>query len=255
MRHSDRSRIGSLSFSGQTPRHDPAAGRYDGYRACLRWELAFSCAFCLVHEADLREGGVARTGLTWIEHHVPQDDRRSPLAHAYANCFHSCRFCNRARGVAPVIDRDGRRLLEPCAVSWSERFVPGGDSLRPIRREGTAPDGDAEYTYETYDLDDPEKRRMRHLRADLIENALGMLAHYLEQMPRLHRAAERASTGDDRLVILQAMDDLERDRGDARCDLARFAAIPEDRDSACRCATADACTLPTWLAVREVALP
>ncbi len=44
-------------------RHAPAPGRYDSFRPCLRWDFGFTCAFCLLHEADLAEHGTEGTGL------------------------------------------------------------------------------------------------------------------------------------------------------------------------------------------------
>lgn len=41
-------------------RHRPKKSRrWSDYRACLRWDFAFTCGFCLLHEVDLfgSEGG------------------------------------------------------------------------------------------------------------------------------------------------------------------------------------------------------
>lgn len=79
--------------------HTPAAGRYPTYRPCLRWDFAFACAFCLIHEADLAEHGVEGTGLTSIEHRVPRSDPSAgeSLTDDYSNCYYACRFCNGSR--------------------------------------------------------------------------------------------------------------------------------------------------------------
>jgi hypothetical protein len=37
--------------------HKPPEAKYKTYRACLRWEFGFSCAFCLLHETDLMPCG------------------------------------------------------------------------------------------------------------------------------------------------------------------------------------------------------
>ena len=54
-----------------TPR--PTTGRfgYQGYRACLRWEFGFTCAFCLLHESDFVEHGAEGLGLLGVEHFLP----------------------------------------------------------------------------------------------------------------------------------------------------------------------------------------
>src|SRR5437868_5698501 len=96
-------------------RHAPPRAHYATYRACVRWEFGFSCAFCLTHEADLLDHGVEGTGLTSIEHRLPQShDESGGSINDYGNCFYACRFCNRARGVEALVDTDGRRLLDPC---------------------------------------------------------------------------------------------------------------------------------------------
>ncbi len=35
----------------------------------------------------------------------------------YANCYYACRFCNEARGTAPLEDAGGRRSSGGC-LSW-----------------------------------------------------------------------------------------------------------------------------------------
>src|SRR5436190_1471867 len=73
-------------------RHTPSRAGYATYRSCLRWEFGFTCAFCLLHEADLVEEGVQGTGLTTIEHHVAQSADLT-LVDTYENCFYACRYC------------------------------------------------------------------------------------------------------------------------------------------------------------------
>ena len=50
-------------------RHAPD-GAWASFRACLRWEFGFTCAFCLLHEADFLEHGAEGSGLFATEHHV-----------------------------------------------------------------------------------------------------------------------------------------------------------------------------------------
>src|SRR5690349_1008078 len=89
-------------------RHQPegVTGRYGyrAYRACLRWEFGFTCAFCLLHEADLAPFGAEGLGVMTIEHFVPVsvDEEK---AGEYRNCYYACRLCNQSRSNAPV---DGR---------------------------------------------------------------------------------------------------------------------------------------------------
>src|SRR5437879_2619929 len=83
-------------------RHSPPRLAYEEYRSCLRWEFGFTCAFCLLHEADFVEEGARGTGLMWIEHHVAQSADPA-LVDTYENCFYACRYCNGARRIAPVV--------------------------------------------------------------------------------------------------------------------------------------------------------
>ena len=99
-------------------RHAPRPGAYPLYRSCLRWEFAFSCAFCWVHESDLIEHGVEGLGLTAIEHHRTRS-AYPELTNDYHNCFYACRLCNTARGDSPDVSAvGGHRLLDPCTVAW-----------------------------------------------------------------------------------------------------------------------------------------
>ncbi len=56
-------------------RHGPEerTGRrgYRQYRDCLGWEFGFSCAFCLLHEADVISYGVEGFGVMGVEHFTP----------------------------------------------------------------------------------------------------------------------------------------------------------------------------------------
>jgi len=71
--------------------HNPKAthGRYGyrAYRACLRWEFGFSCAFCLLHEADLARQGVEGLGVTGIEHFSLASTHPESI-NDYDNCFY-----------------------------------------------------------------------------------------------------------------------------------------------------------------------
>ncbi len=132
-----------LSTTPIARRHRPSAGKFPTYRPCLRWEFGFSCAFCLLHEADFVMGGIEGTGLTSVEHQIPRS-HAPHLEDDYSNCFYACRFCNGARGDTPNVDTTGRTLLEPCTTAWASRFERRGFSLQPL-------DADAEYTAKTAD--------------------------------------------------------------------------------------------------------
>jgi hypothetical protein len=146
-------------------RHTPkrAVGRfgYRAYRACLRWDFGFTCAFCLLHEADLAELGAEGLGLTSIEHFVPvSSEEGEDKVNDYENCFYVCRFCNKSRSNSPIIDSEGQRLLNPCVEIWADHFLPTEDDrLNPL-------DSNAVYTAKIYDLNDPRRMELRRWRRE-----------------------------------------------------------------------------------------
>jgi hypothetical protein len=210
-------------------RHNPPVlGAKKGfltYRACLRWEFGFSCVFCLCHETDLAFYGVQRTGLTHIEHWIPQSEDAT-ARNIYSNCFYICRLCNLARGASPN-EPEGCSLLNPCDRSWREIFLISRDELRPRNEE----DRDAIYTIETYDLNDPKKVRLRRLR----RLTIGQCLHFLKRTRSLESELLDAveAGGGENLVRTAAMISQQRRR--ACRDLQKFRAIPEDFDSSCSC--------------------
>ncbi len=222
-------------------RHGATPSRYQSYRPCLRWDFGFTCAFCLLHEADLAEHGTEGTGLIWVEHRVLQSVDRS-RADDYANCYFSCRFCNGARGSHPLEDAAGRRLLDPCVDAWGEHLEAEGDRLR-------ARDDDARYTHETYDLDDPRKRQARRNRWSAIDSAHKALA---EARPLVGRLLELARTvaADDRAAVIDAAEALSGTFREARRQLERYRAVPRDAPDTCRCETGAARCLPPFLAAQ-----
>lgn len=220
-------------------RHRPRAGAYPSYRPCLRWEFGFHCALCLLHEADFIAHGIEGTGLTGIEHHVPRS-HAPDLTNEYGNCLYACRFCNGARSKAPNVDAKGRNLLDPCTTPWASRFQRQDFSLVPR-------DPDAEYTAETYDLDDPRKREMRRARADSIGLGLRILSEGPDRIRRLLQVAERVA-GDDRSVIIETAEALQIQVVAARKELTRFRMVPPDADEACRCDSDAVRELPSFLA-------
>lgn len=221
-------------------RPKPAEGKrgFRLYRACLRWDFGFSCAFCLCHEADLAACGAKGSGLTHVEHFTTQ--RRNPGArNKYENCFYICCFCNGARGNAPNEDRLGRSLLDPCSRVWQEVFVRAGYELTP-RDPG---DGDAAFTLEKYDLNEPRKIKARQMRRSLIAERLGFLEDTRGDEERLLDLA--AETRNPELVGLAKRS--RRARRLACEDLMHFQAIPEDCEGSCRCQITSHHNLPDFM--------
>lgn len=207
-------------------RHLPEPASYPEYRQCLRWEFGFSCAFCLLHEADLTENGIEGTGLTGIEHRVTRSSAPAQ-EDVYGNCYYACRFCNGARGAQPS-ESNGRRLLDPCADSWRAHFNIEDDAFVAVDA-----DVNAEYTLAAYDLADPRKRACRAARRQTIQSALNIIRETPRVVERLERAASRQS-GRDRVFLLQAAHDYRQARQRALEQLLRYQLIPEDALS-CRC--------------------
>lgn len=230
-------------------RHSPSARKYAGYKPCLRWEFGFTCAFCLLHEADLAVGGVLPAGNTavmWIEHLDTQKGHPA-LKDQYTNCVWSCRFCNRSRHFA---DRVGlsARLLNPCEQTWSSHFVRAGDELRPHTG-----DTDAEHTHQIYDLDDPRKVRLRAARREYITEALRTLAEVpARELAVLALAAEAQPS--DALRLIEAARELHTRIECAARELERWAAVPSDAPDPC-CCDAHAAGLPAYLAAQVIDAP
>lgn len=216
----------------------PARGRYgyQGYRACLRWEFGFSCAFCLLHETDLAHQGVEGLGVTGIEHFYPASTHPQ-LVNDYDNCFYVCRMCNDARASAAVASGT-RRLLNPCNATWSAHFEHEEDRVKP--RSG---DFDAEYTHESYDLDDPRKVRMRRMRRETIQECMALIEKAYDTIDAL---IERGIQHRDSLS-LEAAQELRQCVLLAEKDIARYRAVSMDAPGECRCDGEIGLTLPEWL--------
>ncbi len=216
-----------------------AVDAWRSYRSCLRWEFAFSCAFCLCHEADLATAGVEGWGLTAIEHFIPKS-RDSKQKNSLKNLFYICGRCNLARGIAPNKDASGAVLLNPCEVSWGESFIVTKGRLE-LRDSN---DVDARYTQDTYRLNEASKVRIRRLRQRVIESRKAFLERYRGKKDELFKRA--IESGDPELVSMAR--DIRALQQDATLDLLRFRAIPHDRNRPCRCQSNP--SLPDFLRVQ-----
>ena len=208
--------------------HHPSLGPYNTYGDCLRWEYGFACAFCLTHETDLIENGVARTGLMGVEHHVRREENPDRIDD-YTNCFRACRFCNQARGTRDTVDAEGRTLLDPTTAPWGNHFKLSDDRL--TRRHST--DANATYTAECYDLEDPRKTWLRQQRRERIQDAVYMIR---EGMPVLKELRYRISRALSDIEILRREEELiTRYLQTALAVFQRYRAIPIDAPPSCRC--------------------
>jgi hypothetical protein len=230
-------------------RHAPAkAGGLHGYRKyrpCLRWDFAFSCGFCMAHEADLCHAGALGSGMFEVEHFHTQS-AFPQLKNDFDNCFNACRYCNRARGSLEAETSDGRRLLNPCTDVWSDFFQRVGDELLPVPG-----DPNAAYTCETYQLNEPIKLKMRSLRRMTIEECVEVL----RDGQTLHdELTSKWLEQRDELLIVAAQK-LNESRRMAMRVLTSFAGIPEDAHVACRCDTVVHHCAPPIMAVITMNIP
>ncbi|HKH44995.1 MAG TPA: hypothetical protein VKM72_10070 [Thermoanaerobaculia bacterium] len=179
-----------------------------------------------------------------VEHFITQS--RSPsLRNRYSNCFLICRLCNLARGVALNRTAVGYSLLNPGSRSWLDAFEVIDDEIQSRNVD----DGDAIYTRDTYDLNDPHKVRMRKLRRETIERALIFLqkSEHLDQK-LIERAA--MTTGDP--LLLEAAETVKIDRRNACWELHQFLAVPHDHDKTCHCGHKANHSLPEALARQTI---
>ncbi|HET7504475.1 MAG TPA: HNH endonuclease [Kofleriaceae bacterium] len=203
--------------------HDRA---YEQFRACLRWEFAFACPFCLLHEAQVCPAGAAGSAQYWIEHIEPQSDRPD-LRNVYSNVVYACRRCNLARRSRPRVDSAGRRLLDPCSDIWAVHFLHQGDEL-------CAQTSDAAYTLEAYDLNCPEKVALRRDRREAIDEAMHVLATVPALLDQLMTGIDFQGSQEQRLR-LELAEHLHKALAASRRTLIQLAAIPHDANPDCAC--------------------
>jgi hypothetical protein len=226
-------------------RHWPKQAGYQAYRSCLRWEFGFSCAFCLLHEADFVAGGAEGAGLMQVEHFV-RAGQNADEANSYENLFYVCRLCNLARGCLPVVASNGARLLNPCDFAWGDHFHFEGDRLVVNEPD----DLNASYTADAYDLNDPRKIAARRLRRSTIKSFLEVL---IESRILEERLLDQAVNSSDQPIESEIFKNLEAAKTLRRIiylvieKLTRFSAIPEDASASCLCEAAERRELPEWL--------
>lgn len=209
-------------------RHAPIADAtharaYELFRRCLRWELAFSCPFCLLHEAQVCPDGAEGSSQDWIEHIEPQTERPE-LRNVYSNVLYTCRRCNLARRARARVDRDGRTLLDPCQASWAEHFAYDGDELRALT-------SDARYTAESYDVNAPAKISLRRDRREILAEATQVLA----QIPAQLMSGLALQPPVEQRLRLEVAEQLHKALAAARRTLTQLSAVPHDAPATCTC--------------------
>jgi hypothetical protein len=222
----------TLPWSRKIERRHSPTGNYSTFKPCLCWEFGFSCSFCLLHEIDLVRVGAKGWSLMQVEHFIPQSKDDSQRNN-YKNCLYICERCNKSRGDRPNQDDEGNTLLDPCSYAWADHFERRGDRISP--RSG---DGNAYYTWESYDLDDPSKVELRWRRRHCMElcaDALLELSEFVLQLnQRAYDEADEASP-DETGRKLEAAQHLHRARVSLLELLAEYRPIPDRSDTACSC--------------------
>lgn len=196
-------------------------------------------------------GGISRWTVMQIEHSVPR--RHDPAQRdVYSNCFYACERCNKLRGTLPNQNNRGNTLLDPCQAIWAEHFELLRDYLRPYPG-----DGDAEYTWESYGLDDPVKVGLRKKRRQWIEDHADAVLDTFELEPELLDRVVEDSEGGDTTGLLDRLNGSQGLRKARRLlldNLSKFKPIPKDYDTSCRCSDRAHLSLPKILAEQTVTL-
>jgi hypothetical protein len=227
----------------QKRRHQPrqATGNrgWEKYRQCLRWDFGFTCAFCLLHEADVARAGSEGWGTFTTEHFLPRS-REPSRANDYTNCYWCCRRCNVSRNARDVETAEGR-LLDPCRDAWAGALCVEAFEFRTV----LPGDRDASRTLDVYDLNDPLKVRARRKRAQAISSALDLYRRSSAIIGRLSRQDK---------WFLSDLGTALRNQLEAAKRLVAFAAIPEDRVERCECQDEGEFSLPGWIDAQCIAL-
>ncbi len=230
-------------------RHSPRPLRgeygYRGYRPCIRWDFGFTCAICLLHEADFVAIGIEGTGLTSIEH-IEARSHDQDLVNEYSNLLYACRFCNTARSNRGRSALDGAQLLDPTEAAWENHFYIAADELRP--KHG---DHSAQYTADCYDIKEPRKTTLRRLRREHVQYSQRVLEAAPGRIAELNNALADDSISPSSslyLLLKNTLDDLKVEYERIMTEILRYCAIPLDADDICRCEGEGNRALPPFIA-------
>lgn len=181
-----------------------AKASYSDYRAELRFDFWFSCAYCSISEAE------AFAIPFQIDHFAPQVGGGLVDVHAYENLMWCCGPCNRSKSnVWPdeELQALGYRYLRPDRDCFIQHFKLQGVRLVPQ----TPP---AEFTHNVLNLDRAVLRSVRELRSRIVQNAEA-IANGLHQLigRRIDtlRPDARLVFEDARKTAMSAVQRLEED--------------------------------------------
>jgi HNH endonuclease len=132
----------------------PQVGDYARYRACLRKDFSFRCAYCQSHETEIGSGRAY--GGFEIDHFRPKIQFRA-LRTRYDNLFWSCAECNRAKGDTwpsrEEIEKE-YRFVDPTREILSDHLELIGLLVVPKTVPGA-------YTRDAIDLNSPVHQYVR----------------------------------------------------------------------------------------------
>lgn len=225
-------------------RHQPKPSEdYRKYRNCLRWEFGFTCPFCLQHELDIVAHGAEGFGLFSIDHRRPQKTHPH-LKTSYANCVYVCQRCNRAKSISACVDSQGRELLCPTEVVWSDHFLMTEDEFICAKPN----DRDAAYTVEVYRPNEPKKLEgRRRRRRDMEGRKLASQRARDREKEVLAILSKGTLPADTQKKLLDLAQQLSSDRRTTEKKLRASQAVPPDAPKTCRCESVRF-ELPAWLA-------
>ena len=222
--------------------HSPSLSSYPQARSCLRWDFAFTCAFCLLHESDLAPMmSDEPTTHWWIEHFVPKSAGKlgKQLSSKYENLLYSCRWCNRTRGIHPNTGPDGQELLNPCDRAWSSVVEIVDDEMRPA-----SSDASVNYTWQSYGLGDARKTAVRRNRRAYVTQREEVIADCTRTMKRaIAKIADLIDASDgESIATMRILLDGVRHAGERRQEamgnLGRLRGIPKSAPTCCECSSA-----------------
>jgi hypothetical protein len=131
---------------------------YNEYKAQLRHDFFYSCAYCTVTEAE------AQAVRLLIDHYEPVSGNPE-LANAYANLMYACEECNLRKGdrcPPPEARAEGKKFFRIDIEPRGEHFSLVGDELVGLTETG-------KFTILACDLNRASLVRLRNLRRRLYD--------------------------------------------------------------------------------------
>ncbi len=157
----------------------PAGLPYPEYKAYLRYDFFYACAYCTMTEAE------AQAIRFTIDHYEPRK-ARPDLEDDYTNLMYACDECNLRKGdrtPPPAARADGFRFFRPDQDRYHENFKNRGVRLEAKTNTG-------HFSIEAIDLNRLSLRRLRDLRNRLTacdryvaEGVAALRRFHIDQLP------------------------------------------------------------------------